>query len=152
MSNLTDLYGGDPLFTTDYRSAYSTVLQDWLGMAPASVDTVMNGPFERLGFVADALGTGTARTDLPEGFRLDQNYPNPFNPETRIQYTVPQSGAVNLAVYDVQGRYLRTLVDRTQAAGTYAVTLNAADLPTGTYLYRLNTPRGTLTRKMVLVR
>lgn len=97
--------------------------------------------------------TGTAPgTELPAALTLDQNYPNPFNPATVISYALDRPSDVRLRVYDLQGRLVRTLVEGVQAAGTYAVSFDAGHLPSGTYFYRLETPHGTRTRHLTLVR
>ena len=88
----------------------------------------------------------------PEKFELGDNYPNPFNPTTTISFTLPQQGQVQLLVYDMLGRQVRTLVDGTLNAGVNEVVFDAAGLPTGTYLYRLTTPQGSFTKKMLLVK
>lgn len=89
---------------------------------------------------------------IPGSFRLEQNYPNPFNPSTSIRYTVPAAGRVSLKVYDALGRERATLLDRHQAAGTYTVAFDATDLPSGLYLYRLETGAQVETRVMTLLR
>ncbi|MEZ4386258.1 MAG: S8 family serine peptidase [Candidatus Krumholzibacteriia bacterium] len=90
-------------------------------------------------------------------FALDQNNPNPFNPSTRIGYSLPRAGEVNLAVYDLKGRLVRTLQDGRQAAGEYGVRWDGRDdrggqAASGIYLYRLITEEGTLARKMIMVK
>ncbi|MFQ5570476.1 MAG: T9SS type A sorting domain-containing protein [Rhodothermales bacterium] len=90
--------------------------------------------------------------DLPRRFRLEQNYPNPFNPSTRIRYELSQTGPVRLAVYDMLGRVVKILVDELQAAGRYEVTFEAGHLPTGAYLYRIETGSMTRTHVMMLIR
>jgi hypothetical protein len=89
---------------------------------------------------------------VPGSFALDQNYPNPFNPETAIRYEVGAVSPVTLTVYDVLGREVTTLVDRTQPAGTYTVTFDAQRLPSGLYLYRLEAGGQTFTRTMMLLK
>ena len=81
-----------------------------------------------------------------------ENYPNPFNPTTEIRFTLPEAGAVSLAVYDVQGREVRRLVEGALEAGPHAVPFDASALPTGTYLYRLTAGGVTETGRMVLVK
>jgi hypothetical protein len=104
------------------------------------------------------LGTpsqATAVEDKPEqpsAFTLAQNYPNPFNPSTSIHFTLPDPGAVRLAVYDVRGREVAVLVDGRVAAGRHQVTYDAVNLTSGTYFYRLETPQGRQTRVMVLTK
>jgi len=90
--------------------------------------------------------------ETPAEHALMQNYPNPFNPSTEIGFDLPESGAVHLAVYDVLGRQVQLLVDRAMEAGTHQVVFDASDLPSGTYLYRLETAQGTLVRTMLLVK
>ena len=99
-----------------------------------------------------AVFTGTADEAVPEAFRLDQNYPNPFNPTTILGYAVPAPGPVRLEVFDVLGRRVAVLVDAFQPAGAYTVPFDAAALPSGTYLYRLQAAGHVETKTMVLVR
>ena len=58
---------------------------------------------------------------LPEDFALHQNYPNPFNPTTQIQYDLPEDQFVNIAIYDVMGRNIRTLMNVDQTAGYHSI-------------------------------
>ena len=83
---------------------------------------------------------------------LAHNYPNPFNPSTEITYGIPQGGDVKLTVFDNLGREVEVLVDSYKSAGTYTVQFNAEDLPSGMYLYRIETASGTLSKKMVLMK
>jgi len=105
--------------------------------------------YEALGFSVD---TDDLASELPAKFQLDQNYPNPFNPTTSIRFNLPQSVQVNLTVFDVLGRRVATLVNDQMSAGTHQVTFQAAGLPSGMYLYRLSTPNGSLTQKMLLLK
>ena len=88
---------------------------------------------------------------------LGQNFPNPFNPITLIEYVLPSDGEVSLAVYDGRGRRVRTLVEGRQADGRKRVEWDGRDdsgreVASGVYFYRLETPAGTLSRKMTLLR
>ena len=93
-----------------------------------------------------------AASALPSDYALMQNYPNPFNPATEIAFTLPESAQVRLAVYDVLGRQVQLLLDGTMEAGTHQVVFDASDLPSGTYLYRLETPQGSVVRTMLLAK
>ncbi len=90
--------------------------------------------------------------EQPEQFVLGANYPNPFNPTTSIRFTLSEQAQVQLTVYDMLGRQVRMLLDASVPAGENEVMFDAAGLPTGTYLYRLTTPQGSMTRKMLLVK
>ncbi|MBO6576242.1 MAG: T9SS type A sorting domain-containing protein [Rhodothermales bacterium] len=91
-------------------------------------------------------------TTLPSGYVLNQNYPNPFNPVTTISFALPESGQVRLSVYDVLGREVKVLVNGTAQAGQHEVQFDAAGLPTGTYIYRLETDKGSFAKQLVLMK
>lgn len=149
---VSQLYGGDPEPSTDFRTLYASLLQDWFGLPAGEVDALLGASFPRMSFVDSSFGVNTEPASVPIDFTLDQNYPNPFNPVTTIRYALRDGGPVNLTVYDMQGRAVRTLVDRTQTSGAHAVTFDASDLPSGTYLYRLDTPAGSATKSMTLLK
>jgi hypothetical protein len=100
----------------------------------------------------DGILVSVAEEGLPGGFSLWQNYPNPFNPETRIRYSVSQTVAVRLVVYDVLGREVAVLVDGTQQAGTHEVGWNARGYASGMYVCRLTAGSGSTSVKLLLVR
>jgi len=90
---------------------------------------------------------------IPAQVQLDPAYPNPFNPQTTIRYALPAAMNVRIAVSDALGREVAILVDAGQmAAGSYTVQFNAAALPSGTYLIRLETELGVETRQVVLLK
>ncbi len=88
---------------------------------------------------------------IPTKLELSQNFPNPFNPSTTINFAVPEnSGQVKLAVYDILGRVVTTLVDEEMSSGNYNIKFDASDLPSGIYMYRLTAGSQTQTMKMIL--
>jgi type IX secretion system substrate protein len=97
-------------------------------------------------------------SEIPVEYKLYQNYPNPFNPTTNIKYQLTlndkrQTSNVKLIIYDVLGREITVLVNEQQHAGTYLVTWNAENYPTGSYFSRLIIDGKTLgTGKMILVK
>jgi hypothetical protein len=88
---------------------------------------------------------------LATKYELSQNYPNPFNPETQISYSLAKAGHVKLAVYNVMGQKVADLVDEYKAANTYKVTLDASNLTSGVYFYRLEVGDFSKTMKMMLL-
>jgi pimeloyl-ACP methyl ester carboxylesterase len=98
------------------------------------------------------ITTAKNSPEIPRSFYLSQNFPNPFNPTTHIRYELPVSGNVTLAVYDVLGNEVATLVDEERSAGTYEITFYAGNLSSGAYFYRLKTGRSIETRKMLLLK
>jgi predicted acyl esterase len=91
-------------------------------------------------------------TSEPYKFSLSQNYPNPFNPATMIEYTIAKAEKVELKVYDLLGREVKTLVSQIQNPGSYNITFNAAGLSSGVYFYRLTTESFTDVKTMVLIK
>jgi hypothetical protein len=91
--------------------------------------------------------------NLPDGFVLSQNYPNPFNPSTRISFSVRERGRATLDVFNLLGEKVVTLFDGVvDAARYYEVRFDASDLPSGVYLYRLQSDAMTETRKLILLK
>ncbi len=88
----------------------------------------------------------------PIRFSLDQNFPNPFNPTTRIGYNLSEPGLVSLKVFDLLGREVASLLNTVQNIGHYETVFNAALLPAGVYLYRLQQGNFVETRRMILVK
>ena len=95
--------------------------------------------------------------DIPEVFALHQNYPNPFNPITTLRYDLPEHSYVNVTVYDMLGREIRTLVNTTQDAGFKSVIWDATNdygkpVSAGVYLYKIQAGEFVQTKKMVLLK
>jgi hypothetical protein len=89
---------------------------------------------------------------VPTSHVLSQNYPNPFNPSTTIKYQIPELSFATLKVYDVLGNEISTLFNAEKPAGSYEVELNASNLPSGIYFYRLQAGDFVETKKMVLMK
>jgi hypothetical protein len=79
-------------------------------------------------------------------------YPNPFNPITEISYCLDIDSHVSLSVYDLGGRLIARLIDGWESAGNHRAILDAADLPSGMYIYRLTTDEFTFPGKMMLIK
>jgi len=88
----------------------------------------------------------------PAAFRLEQNYPNPFNAETMISFTLSSTARVTLRIFDILGREVRCLADGEFPAGYHRAPFRASELPSGVYLYRLESENHSQTRKLVLLR
>ncbi len=107
-------------------------------------------------FGTAVLSGGTVGVEEEPGvateYMLAQNYPNPFNPATKISYAIPQSGFVNLTIYDAIGREVAVLVNKSQSAGNYTVNFNATNLNSGVYFYKLKTGNNIIVKKMMLLK
>jgi len=121
--------GGYPLGDLNW---YPTLKTRWLQGLPAAVE-----------YIAGIV---------PSSPTLARNYPNPFNPSTSIRFTVPSRGNIVLAVYDVLGRLVKTLVNEEREAGEHTVTLNAGSMTSGVYYYTLTAHGEQITKPMVLLK
>jgi len=99
------------------------------------------------------------KDETPKKFGLMQNYPNPFNPSTTIKFDIPNVGTsrdlsptVKLIVYDMLGREVKTLLNKSLQPGNYEVEFNGNELPNGIYFYKLTTDGFSQTRKMLLLK
>ena len=78
-------------------------------------------------FSSGQLATDKDPDQIPNSFTLEQNFPNPFNPVTRLRYDLPEQAYVNITIYDMMGRQVKTLVSQRQDAGYKSVIWNAAN-------------------------
>ena len=103
-----------------------------------------------------ALGTYN-NAQIPKEYILNQNYPNPFNPVTTLRYDLPEDANVNITIYDMMGRVVKTLINDQQSAGYRFTQWNATNnagspVPAGLYLYMIQVGEFRQTRKMVLLK
>jgi flagellar hook assembly protein FlgD len=95
--------------------------------------------------------------NIPNSFALKQNYPNPFNPQTIIEYVLPKGCELEIAIYNILGRKVRTLVKEFQKSGQHRVDWDGKDeegkeVSSGIYFYQIKTPEFSQAKKMVLLR
>lgn len=127
--------------------AYALVIGESLAELEAAVDAAN----------AAYVTGGPEDPELPPVFKLAQNKPNPFNPGTEITFTVAESGPVDLAVYDLRGRRLRTLVTGSRPQGEQVVNWDGRDddgqrVPSGMYIYKYVSGGKVTSRKMTLLK
>ena len=94
---------------------------------------------------------------LPNQFMLHPNFPNPFNPITSLRYDLPEDGLVNITIYDMMGRIVKTLVNTSQTSGYKSIRWNATNdrnepVSAGLYLYAIQAGEFRQTKKMVLLK
>ncbi len=102
--------------------------------------------------IHNPIGITPISNNVPDKFALLQNYPNPFNPVTNINFDIAKTGIVKLAVYDVTGKEVASLVNGELTAGSYKYDFNASDLASGIYFYRLEAGNFTSVKKMMLIK
>jgi len=88
---------------------------------------------------------------------LSTNYPNPFNPVTTIGFSLPTTGHVEISIYNIQGQHVRTIADKIYSSGFHEITWNGTDeneqvVASGLYFYKLETSKGVITKKMLLLK
>jgi hypothetical protein len=110
-------------------------------------------------FISSAwtVGDGTLDNEQPLAYELSANYPNPFNPSTTIDYSIATAGEVNIIVYDMMGREVRTLVSNFATPGSYSVVWDAVNndglsVSAGMYVYKMISGDFVEVNKMLLVK
>jgi hypothetical protein len=88
----------------------------------------------------------------PDKINLYPAYPNPFNPATTFRYDIPKDANVQIVVYNIYGQKVADLINKMQNAGSYQLTWDAAELPSGTYMIRLQAGSYMQKRKCVLMK
>ena len=144
-------YSADAFYTDDglewdteyfYRvSAYAGYWTDYSNVISVTLE-----------FVGIADGDG-----IPETYAVHQNYPNPFNPVTTLRYDLPEDGMVNITIYNMMGRQVKTLINDQQTAGYRSTQWNATNdagspVSAGIYLYMIQAGEFRQTKKMVLLK
>lgn len=155
-----------PIFTGTYNVTFS---------APGYYDKTVTGIYVKndsttiRNVLLRPIVSGIAQNGngIPSEFKLYQNYPNPFNPSTKIKFAIPLSRKVSarllngqegrgvlmkLIVYDVLGKEIAVLINQELQPGSYEITWDASDYPSGVYFYKFTTAEYTETRKMILLK
>lgn len=137
------------MINPDYDSTYVS----WDFENIWKIDPLLNGGYPYLKW-QNLTGIEEQTGLVPKDFVLSQNYPNPFNPVTKISYSLPQgfSGDVKLSIYNANGQLVKELVNEKKNSGIYSVELNASDLNSGLYIYRLKTENSDISKKMILLK
>ncbi len=142
-----DMYG-DPFFTTDFRSVYATVLQDWLCADPTTVDHIIGQPMDRIdGLVppgSPSVGDNAIAALL--GHNPSSNLPNTIE----IKYAMKQDGPARLRILSTSGQQLRVLFNEFRERGSYTFqfTPTAYYLSPGEYIYQLDAGGKTYNRRI----
>ena len=147
--NLIDI---DPLFCDPDSGDYS--LAENSPCVGAGEDGSNMGAF---GIGCDAIILNISDELVPFTYTLHQNYPNPFNPVTTLRYDLPENAMINITIYDMLGREVKTLMDQTQDAGYRSLIWDATNdygkpVSAGIYLYQIQAGEYMQTKKMVLLK
>lgn len=107
------------------------------------------GVFKRLNSITSV---NISDTQIITSFKLYRNYPNPFNPETKIKFQVPKECNVEIKIYDILGSEIFELLNERKEAGIHEIRLNAAQLSSGTYIYKIVAGEFVQTMKMLVLK
>ena len=119
-------------------------------------------PFETLedcesNCINDGLELSNDIFQYPAKYNLNNCYPNPFNPITTLRYDLPEDALVNITIYDMMGRVVKTIINDQQDAGFKSISWNAVNdygkpVSAGIYLYQIKTEKFSQAKKMILLK
>jgi hypothetical protein len=143
-------------FGIGYETSIDSVVIRWPSGIVQVLDNVAINQYHDITESAETVVERDNKNGLPVEFQLEQNSPNPFNPSTRIDYKVPHQSQVKISIYNLMGELVAVLLNESQIAGSYSVTWNGNDqmgqkLPSGLYIYNLQTGDFELSRKMMFI-
>ena len=90
--------------------------------------------------------------EIPGEFSLSNAYPNPFNPSTTMEYYLPNNTEISIAIYDLQGRQIASLINDVVSAGNHSIVWNADAYPSGIYFVRMVAGKTANIQKVMLVK
>ena len=104
-----------------------------------------------------SISENPSKAIMPSQYVLKQNYPNPFNPNTKIEFNIPMMEQVNISIYNLEGRLVKTLVDQVMNSGNHIVNWDGRNdigskVSTGMYIYQLKTNSVNMTRRMTFIK
>lgn len=150
---------GTIIYTTNGGHAWLSSVSGTLQTlsAVSFVDSVRGIAVGDGGTILKSSANGTVKvveekSPGPANFSLEQNYPNPFNPTTQIKYSIPADGFVSLKVFNLIGQEIAEPVSGFAKAGEHQISFDASTLPSGVYLYRLETNNKARVKKMMVVK
>jgi len=128
----------------------STVGESFIGKS-FNTSNELNTGFWSL-YLADQTTALEDAFQLPLNYNLEQNYPNPFNPNTTINFSLPKQTQLKLSLYNILGELVKTLAEGTYEMGYHKIVVDAVNLPSGTYIYRIESSDFVQVKKMVLIK
>jgi len=146
-----DVFSGATYEYTDQLSEFGTYYYKLQSISLQDVRS-FHGPI-----TVAATSVDVKKNIIPENYSLSQNYPNPFNPETTIEFGLPTPGFVEISIYDINGKLVRTLVSEEKRAGNHWLKWDVRDnsgnkVTSGLYFYYFNAGSFSRTLKMILMK
>ena len=127
------------------------------GRAPIHFAEPSNAAIGTVNYYIDNLKIVPKTTDvkeeqIPNSLDLGQNYPNPFNPETTIEFSIPERSNARIVLINTLGLVVKEITNGSYAAGRHQIKLNASDLSSGVYFYKLEAGNFVSVKKLVLLK
>jgi hypothetical protein len=122
----------------------------WFVEATDGIDTTASMTQRK--FITPVATVIDVANKAPGQFFLSQNFPNPFNSQTEIQFELQKSAPIELSIFDVKGKMVRTMISGSYRSGQHKVLFDASDLPSGIYFYQLKTPYQVQRRKCLYIK
>ena len=113
---------------------------------------VGNTNSDTIGITVKVAPNSVSQEPKATSFSIERNYPNPFNPSTRISFSLPEQSFVSIAIYDLLGREIETLVNGEMASGVHAVNWAPGNIAGGVYYYRVVADNYTETKKLIFAK
>ncbi|MBO6523443.1 MAG: BspA family leucine-rich repeat surface protein [Balneolaceae bacterium] len=150
VTTMLNMFDGATIFNQDLTNwCVEKITSEPIGFSTESALTEANKPI--WGTCPEPVSNEYSE-NIPEKYKLLQNYPNPFNPSTQIQFDLPETGRVKFSVYNMLGQQVAVLLDEVKTAGSHSINFDAGELTSGTYIYRLSTPDGVISKQMMLIK
>jgi hypothetical protein len=140
-----------PVGTHDFDIYFTPNNIPGTGLCTVTMTYLSQTISQDFGAIANPIGIKPI-SSIVKDFSLSQNYPNPFNPSTKINFSIPKSGFVDMRVYDILGKEVKTLVNENLNAGEYEIEFDASGLTSGLYFYKMQTSEFISVKKMTLIK
>jgi len=103
-------------------------------------------------FTIRTIGINQISTEIPSDYKLFNNYPNPFNPATKIRFQIPRTSYVEIKIFDITGKTVKTLIEQLLKIGMYETVFDASSMPSGIYFVKMQTEGYSGINRIALIR
>jgi hypothetical protein len=103
-------------------------------------------------FTLGSVSVDERLENMPNKYELYDAYPNPFNPTTTIKYSLPTDDFVKITIFNSMGKKIKILINQKQNAGYHTISWDAENLPSGIYMYRMESSTFSKVKKCLLVK
>ena len=150
--DLSDLSrAGNISIQHDYRQIYSTIMQDWFGLAVDTVTQILEESYDAIPVINFPLTTDHP-TAIPSEFKLHPAFPNPFNPTAEIRFEIPKGSQVKITVYNITGRIVMQKDLGFKPSGFHRYILGPKGWASGTYIIQVEALQSILNQRITYLK